>query len=226
MIRFLNSSQLLTHPKLKHSMHKDRAIQFSTRLRWEVTVNNEGEEYDEYDNLNPLYVVIENFDGEHAGSLRYLPTTGRTMVNDHFMDLTDGVRIQSPHIWECTRFCISPTADRRVATQLLAAGAFLMQECCIDHFVGVFDEKMERVYRAIGASPNVLGRKQTKSGHIGVGLWEFDLENYQRLLRKARLSECELSWAFEAKSFDNNILNSSLANSEMGAAAVMASMNA
>lgn len=178
-------------------MHIDRAAQFSTRLRWDVIVDRNGEEHDEYDALNPLYVITESYDGEHEGSLRLLPTTGRTMVNEHFLELTDGVKISSPHIWECTRFCISPTADRRTAAKLLAASAFLMKECCIDHFIGVFDYKMERVYRALGGSPTVLGRRQTRDGKIGVGLWEFDDRKYQKMLRNARVTDSELAYSFE-----------------------------
>lgn len=179
-------------------MHFDRAAQFSKRLGWDVIVDENGEEHDEYDALNPLYVIVENKNGEHEGSLRFLPTTGRTMVNDHFIHITEGVKIESPHIWECTRFCVSPNADRHNAAKLLAAGAYLMRECCIDHFIGVFDDRMERIYRAVGAKPTVLGRQSTPDGTIGVGLWEFDDARYQHLLTKASLTSLELGWCYES----------------------------
>ena len=197
MIRFLTGDELETHPTLARTMFIDRATQFSKRLRWEVTVDQDGGERDEYDTLNPLYVILENSDGEHAGSLRFLPTTGKTMVNDHFTHLTDGVKIQSPYIWECTRFCVSPTSDRRAAAKLLTAGAFIMKECCIDHFVGVFDDRMERIYRVIGANPTVLGRQKAQQGSIGIGLWEFNDNQYRQLLTKASLSPQELDWFFD-----------------------------
>ena len=204
MIRFLSGDQLNAHPILKSSMHRDRAIQFFERLRWNVTVDKEGEEHDEYDALNPLYIILEDREGLHAGSLRFLPTTGQTMVNDHFLHLTDGVSIMSPHIWECTRFCVSPSAERRAAAKLLAAGAFLMKECSVDHFVGVFDQRMERIYNAIGAVPNVLGRQSESSGTIGIGLWEFHEAQFQQLLSNARLTLLELSWYFDA--FESTLL--------------------
>lgn len=100
MIRYLYGDQLAKHPLLARAMFEDRADQFKTRLGWEVTVNADGQERDEYDDLNPLYVIWETATGVHGGSMRFLPTTGRTMVNDHFLDLTDGVPIQSPFIWE------------------------------------------------------------------------------------------------------------------------------
>ncbi|MEO3417416.1 acyl-homoserine-lactone synthase [Roseovarius sp. CAU 1744] len=198
MIRFVNGSQLTSLKKLKRSMHLHRTAQFFTRLQWNVDVNEWGEEHDEYDAINPLYIILEDFDGEHEGSLRLLPTTGKTMVNDHFLQLTDGVEIRSPYIWECTRFCVAPTAERLVAAKLLAAGAFLMKEFCIDHFVGVFDEKMQRIYRALDASPTILGKQKTHNGNIGVGLWQFDQESYERILTRARVTTQELTWSFEA----------------------------
>ncbi|WP_299852643.1 acyl-homoserine-lactone synthase [uncultured Roseovarius sp.] len=212
MIKFLSGNEINSYPKLQRTMYTDRAIQFSKRLRWEVTVDENGEERDEYDALNPFYVILEDFNGAHAGSLRFLPTTGKTMVNDHFTHLTDGIKIQSPHIWECTRFCVSPNSDRRAAAKLLAAGAFLMHECCIDHFVGVFDDRMERIYKTIGANPTVLGRQQVEKGTIGIGLWEFNDEQFQQLLTRARLTRQELDWSFHASSFPFALLSTPVYN--------------
>ena len=107
MIRYIYGTDLHKFPKLAEAMFRDRADQFKTRLGWEVSVDESGLERDEYDDENPLYVIWENADGTHGGSMRLLPTVGRTMINDHFIHLTDGVRIQSPLIWECTRFCLA-----------------------------------------------------------------------------------------------------------------------
>ena len=113
MLRYIYADQLHTHPKLAASMFRDRADQFKTRLNWDVNVDAQGFERDEYDELNPLYVIWENADGTHGGSMRFLPTTGRVMVNDHFPHLLgDGV-ITSPVIWECTRFCLAQGARRK-----------------------------------------------------------------------------------------------------------------
>ena len=81
-------------------MFKDRAIQFRDRRGWDVTVDQKGWERDEYDNLNPLYVVIENAAGEHAASCRLLPTTGPTMLGVVFQHLPPDGPVVSPLIWE------------------------------------------------------------------------------------------------------------------------------
>ena len=113
--------------------------------------------YDQYDALNPLYVIWQGEDGRHGGSMRFLPTVGRTMVNEHFLHLTNGVRIESPLIWECTRYCLAPGAGPQVAAALILAGGEILQGFGLTHFVGVFDARMIRIYRRIGAEPEVLG---------------------------------------------------------------------
>lgn len=189
MLRYLYAEDLKATPVLRDTMFRDRAEQFKTRLGWDVTVNAAGEERDEYDDLNPLYVIWQNPDGTHGGSMRFLPTVGRCMVNEHFLSLTDGVAIQSPLIWECTRFCLAPTAKPTVAAALMLAGGEILSRFGLRHFVGVFDARMVRIYRRIGASPTVLGSSGSGRDAISVGLWEFSDEAKQRVARQANLSE-------------------------------------
>ena len=88
-------------------MFSHRTMQFRDRRRWEVTVDENGHEKDEYDYLRPHYLISATSDGMHEGSLRLLPTSGRTMVNEHFSHLMNG-SVHDPLIWECSRFCLSP----------------------------------------------------------------------------------------------------------------------
>ena len=188
MIRFIYADELTNFPKLMRSMHQDRAWQFKDRLNWDVTVDPRGWEVDDYDALNPLYVIWERPDGSHGGSMRLLPTTGQTMVNDHFLHLTDGVRIASPLIWECTRFCLSPNGDPRTAAALMLAGGEVLQGFGLTSFVGVFDARMVRIYKRIGSSPDVLGSEGKGRSAISVGLWGFDKTSQARVARQAGIS--------------------------------------
>lgn len=203
MIHYIYGDQLAHAHRLNRTMFKDRADQFARRLGWGVSVDANGEERDEYDSLNPLYVAVTNDDGSHAGSMRFLPTVGRTMVNEHFLSVTDGVQIRSPLIWECTRFCTTVNSPRSTAAVLLAAAGKLMQEFALKHFVGVFDPRMERVYRLLGSTPTILGYSSCYDEPVGVGLWEFDEQIYQRMLRRAGLSAIEMELEF-ANSFACN----------------------
>ena len=114
-------------PVLADTMFKDRATQFRDRLGWDVAMDAQGYERDEYDAQDPLYVIWECPDGHHGGSMRFLPTTGQTMVNHHFSDLIQGDAIKSPFIWECTRFCLAPRVQSRVAAALMLGGGEVMR---------------------------------------------------------------------------------------------------
>ncbi|SEP14821.1 N-acyl-L-homoserine lactone synthetase [Salinihabitans flavidus] len=188
MLRYIYAQDLHNYPKLQRSMFRDRAEQFSHRLGWAVSVDEHGEERDEYDALNPLYVIWERADGRHGGSMRLLPTTGPCMVNDHFLHLTGGVRIESPLIWECTRFCLAPETDPRTAAALMLGGGEIMRCFGVKHYAGVFDARMVRIYRMIGSSPEVIGAEGRGRDRISVGLWSFTAEARRAVARRAGLS--------------------------------------
>ncbi len=188
MLRYIYGHDLHNHPELARSMFRDRADQFRTRLGWEVTVDDQGHERDQYDELDPLYVIWQNHDGSHGGSMRFLPTTGRVMVNEIFGHLTGGAPVVSPLIWECTRFCLSRGAESKVAAALMLAGGEIMTNFGVRHFVGAFDARMVRIYRAIGSSPEILGSEGEGRSRISVGLWEFTPEARTRVAARAGVS--------------------------------------
>lgn len=188
MLRYVYAHELDRNSKLSTTMFRDRADQFRTRLGWDVSVDEAGEERDEYDALNPLYVIWEQPDGSHGGSMRFLPTTGRVMVNDIFGHLTGGAPICSPLIWECTRFCLSRDASSHVAAALMLAGGEIMSNFGVRHFAGVFDARMVRIYRAIGSSPEILGSEGAGRDKISVGLWSFSEDAKAKVARKAGIS--------------------------------------
>lgn len=198
MLRYLYADQLHRFPKLARTMFRDRADQFRERLGWEVSVDENGYERDQYDDLNPLYVIWEMPDGSHGGSMRFLPTTGRCMINEHFTHVIGGGSVVSPLIWECTRFCLTKSAPSHVAAALMLGGGEIMEGFGIKHFVGVFDARMVRIYRMIGASPDVLGSVGEGRDQISVGLWEFTPDAQAKVARKAGIRpEQSRAW-FEA----------------------------
>lgn len=188
MLHYIYASDIDTVPKLRDGMFRDRAAQFGHRLGWdEVSVDEKGLERDGYDALNPLYIIWELPDGSHGGSMRMMPTVGQTMINDHFTSLTDGVRIESPLIWECTRFCISPKADRRATAALVVAAGELMDSFALEHFVGVFFDKMERVFALSHIDADILGvadEADVAGDKIAVGTWEITPDCMRRNLAR------------------------------------------
>ena len=202
MLRYVYADQLDQFPRLAEEMFTHRAEQFRTRLGWDVCVDAQGLEKDEYDLLNPLYVIWETAEGGHGGSTRFLPTTGPVMVNDHFGHLTS-TPIRSPHIWECTRFCMARGQGPEVAAALMLGGGELMNGFDIRHFVGVFDARMVRIYKRVGSSPEILGSVGKGREQISVGLWEFDKEAQARVAARAQVP-IELSHLWFERDFGNN----------------------
>ena len=190
MLRYIYADQLHLFPELRDTMFRDRAEQFSRRLAWDVSVDEQGFERDQYDALNPLYVVWERADGTHGGSMRLLPTTGRTMAAEHFSHVADVSGIASPFVWECTRFCLAPGAEPRVVAALVLAVDEVMEGFSLTHLLAVFDPRMVRVYRRMGTSPEVLGSVGEGREQISVGLWErgaYDMADRERVGLRAGL---------------------------------------
>ncbi len=193
MLHFIYACDLHYYPLLQSTMFQDRARQFKDRLGWNVDVDAKGWERDQYDDLNPLYVILSS-DGRHAGSMRLLPTTGPTMVNDYFHRLLPDGPLHSAHIWECTRFCLAPGQGTAAASALQLAGGYLMKRFGVDHLVGVFDKLMTRIYRGIGASPQILGNSEG----ICAGLWGFDASQFEELSVRSGITEADVKRWFSA----------------------------
>ncbi len=192
MIRFIYGYDLLLEPELAKSMFRDRATQFSERLGWDVQVDRNGLERDVYDTLNPLYIIVTDDLGRHLGSMRFLPTLGRTMLNDFFQNIYDGPEIRKPSAWECTRFCLAPGAHPRTSIKLLAAGGRLMREFGLQELVAVFDDRMKRVYRRSGVAPETLGSGLYKGAQVTIGHWRYSAALYTELLSAARIEPIEM----------------------------------
>ena len=192
MIRFVYGKDLPRFPLLASTMFQDRARQFRSRLKWDVSVDENGWERDQYDPFNPLYAIYELPDGTHGGSGRLMPTTGRTMVNDHFQSLTGGGPITSPLIWESTRFCVSPRIGgdmaqaSRISTALMLAGCEVGLRYNLEFYVAVFDAPMRRIYRSTGWAPEIIGEQGEGRDRLCLGLWEINKAARENILARAR----------------------------------------
>lgn len=188
MLRFLRADELPRFPALAETMFRDRARQFRDRLGWAVRVDARGWEMDEYDRANPLYVIWQAPDGSHLGSMRFLPTLGPTMVNDHFARLAPGGRIADPDTWECTRFCLSERAEGRVSAALMLGAAELGLGLGLARAVAVFDARMVRIYRLLGWPPEILGSEGAGREAVSLGFWRFSPEIRLRMAGAAGIA--------------------------------------
>jgi acyl homoserine lactone synthase len=183
MIRFFHGRDRASFPVETNEMFQLRKRQFRDRLDWKVTVKD-GWEIDEFDEMNPLYLVAwyEQM-GAVAGCLRFLPTSGPTMMKDVFDQyFEDPFEIESPLIWECTRLAIEPTIASKWLTptglcratfELMQGGLEVAMQAGVEQIVGIFDNAMLRVYRRVGWSPEIIATTDRVGKHvIHVGLWE------------------------------------------------------
>ncbi|MBD3625981.1 MAG: autoinducer synthase [Rhodobacteraceae bacterium] len=201
MIRYLYASQLKAHPQLARGMFRDRAAQFIDRLGWDLTRDADGGERDQYDAMNPLYIILERPDGGHAASMRVMPSIGRTMVNEHFRHLNHGIPIRAPFIWECTRFCLSPDAGadaRAWAGTLMLGGQELGLRFGLTRALGVYDERMIRIYRSIRWEPSFIGAEGQARRRICLGLWPFGPDIRDAIARRAGLNPMVAAPWFDA----------------------------
>ncbi len=189
MIKILTRKDMLSETAAFNEMYSARAAIFSERLGWKVSVVD-GYEIDDYDRQHdPVYIVSHSSDGMLTGSLRLLPTTGDTMLGLEFRDFFDPVvDVKSPTVWECTRFCIHPTArstpGSRPAVELLHALCALALRCGITHIVGVYEAAMVGVYRRIGWSPELLAISRPEIGRLMVGMWAVSDRTEHELARR------------------------------------------
>jgi acyl homoserine lactone synthase len=182
MIRMFQGRDRHHYAREANEMFRLRARQFRDRLGWKVNVQA-GWESDEYDEMNPLYLVsLDEQSGAVRGSLRFLPTTGPTMMKgcfDKYFDVP--FDIESPLIWECSRFCIEPNVDGRVSGSALRQTTFeLMHGGCevvlmagVEQVLGIFDPFMLRVYRRTGWGPEIIASTDDLGPNVVYfGIWD------------------------------------------------------
>lgn len=181
----IQGDDLHAYPHLANQMFGDRRAIFKERLGWALDSDAEGRERDAYDSENPLYLIQTDEAGRHLGSTRLMPTTGPTMIADHFSHLTDGVAVASATIWEVTRFHVSKLATRRSAPGLMWAGCEFARRAGVSFYVGVTGAHMVRVFTACGWAPEVIGRGESAEGEIVACLWEVSEALTERLAERA-----------------------------------------
>jgi acyl homoserine lactone synthase len=165
MIRIIPGEWRARFPRLIDEMHRLRRSVFHERLKWEVPLINRWE-VDGYDALDPLYVLSLDESECVIGGLRLLPTTGFNMLNDTFPELLpDGARIESPLIWESSRFTVRMTGDHRadapVISRATAELGLALNEigkaAALTHIVTVYDRAMHRMLSRCGCAGEPLG---------------------------------------------------------------------
>ena len=174
---------------------------FRQRLQWSVK-SRRGLEQDEYDELEPTYMIAQTASTAVEGCWRLLPTTGPYMLRDTFPQLLRGE--QAPcdaNVWEISRFAVMPhstdgdgqTQFRNMTLDILRSGYEFAVENGITHYVAVMGVAMERFLgRVIGVPMRRFGdkRAQPVGKVVSVACWiDVDERLYQALYQRRKTAK-------------------------------------
>jgi len=146
------------------SMYRLRHAVFHDRLGWDVTSDN-GMEYDEFDDLKPVYILARSERGTVEGCWRLLPSTGPYMLKDVFPQLLDGATApRGSDVWEMSRFAVSAEqADGAgygfsdIALRMMQTSVRFAQKNGIRRYVTVTSVSLERLLRKQGINISRIG---------------------------------------------------------------------
>ncbi|RWO62355.1 MAG: GNAT family N-acetyltransferase [Mesorhizobium sp.] len=164
------------HPGFLKQMYRLRAAVFGGRLEWDVSIAN-GEDRDQYDDLNPTYVLAITDSGQVAGCVRLLPASGPTMLEHTFPQLLEqGSLTPYPGMVESSRFCVDTSLasqrDRRqlhLATLTLFAGIIEWSMANgYSEIVTATDLRFERILKRAGWAMRRLGSATTIGKTIAI----------------------------------------------------------
>ena len=168
----INKGQFTT---VLDDMYKLRARVFKDRMGWDVRVVN-GRETDEFDELNPAYVVSLDDNYEVIGCARLLQTTGPHMLSDVFFDILDGEPpLRSATIWESTRFCVDRDRLSKGTTrnsvsyttaELMVGIMEYARDSGIADIITVIDPLMDRVMKRSENAPYGYVGKTADMGKV------------------------------------------------------------
>lgn len=162
MIHVITSELYHLYRRELRAMHRLRHQVFKERLDWQVS-SADGEERDEYDRLDPVYLVSQDDSGKVVGTLRLLPTTGPNMLRDTFAALLyDRPAPCDPRVWESSRFSIDHGEGSRrnclatlsrVTSELFCGAVETAMANGIEAIVTVHDARFQRVMTRVGCRP-------------------------------------------------------------------------
>lgn len=168
----INKSRFTT---VLDDMYKLRARVFSERMGWDVRVTN-GREIDEFDELDPAYIISLDDDYQVIGCARLLQTTGPHMLSDVFYDILDGEPpLRSVTVWESTRFCVdrerlgkgtSRNSVSYATAELMIGIMEYARESGIQDIITVIDPLMDRVMKRSENAPYDYVGKTADMGKV------------------------------------------------------------
>lgn len=114
---------------LENQIFEARSQQFVNRLGWNLCVDAQGSEIDDYDDEAATYVCVTQGD-KHMLSCRLRSISSGTMIeqcfSDAFPQASGFLGCQRKSLWELTRFCRAPDIDVDQSAQALRTMSYAL----------------------------------------------------------------------------------------------------
>lgn len=187
-IQTISPDRYADHSHLLRQMHRLRAVVFRERLEWDVSITDAGER-DEYDDLDPTYLLAVTSDGSVVGCARLLPAMGPTMLERTFPQLlANGSLSASARMVESSRFCVDTSlpagrggGQLHLATLTMFAGIIEWSMAKgYDEIVTATDLRFERILNRAGwpmkrlGEPVAIGNTMAVAGTLPADHASFD----------------------------------------------------
>ena len=177
---------------LLFDMHRLRARVFKDRLNWQVEVDDQGLEVDDFDVPDAVYLLALNKDRRVIGNWRLLSSAGPTMIRDLWPQFLKTLPMpRAADVWEVSRFAVdSPALDPVAAareTQMAIGEMFCaLTELCIAarirQIYTLYDDRIAKVIARIDCRPERTSEKIEIGGTMcQTGVFRTDDAMLQRL---------------------------------------------
>lgn len=186
----ISPDRYVEHRTLLKQMYRLRADVFGGRLGWDVTVMDGGER-DQYDELNPTYILATSGGNKVVGCARLLPAVGPTMLELTFPQLLrDGSLNANSAMIESSRFCVDTTlpagrggGQLHLTTLTMFAGIIEWSMANgYDRIVTATDLRFERILNRAGWPMARLGEPVAIGNTVAIaGTLPADQESFEKV---------------------------------------------
>ncbi|HYD94467.1 MAG TPA: acyl-homoserine-lactone synthase [Noviherbaspirillum sp.] len=164
-------------PSLENALAAYRHKIFIERLGWPLPVEN-GQERDQFDHPDTLYVMTRDENGAICGCARLLPTTAPYLLSEIFPNLLAGAPVpRSSEVWELSRFAAASVAAQSSVEAaantraLLAAAVQTAMEHGAKRLITVSPLGIERLLQRMGVHAHRAGPPMLADGKPIFACW-------------------------------------------------------
>ena len=186
MIHIIGHDCASAHRHLLDTMFEDRRRLFVDLFGWDIPVVDGRFEIDQFDTADTVYLVATCEAGEHAASLRLMPSERPHMLGAIFPHLCPGGVPVGPAVWESSRLCLPQRHGaelRRIhRNRLISAMVDFALARGIESFTGILPDPFRKEVLAMGWRAEPLGPAvRIPGGPIGAFLAHVDPDTPERL---------------------------------------------